>query len=269
MNACCTYDFTASGDEWSEDSIKKVLKANCKCWCFQFERGETGYQHYQGRFSLKIKKRLTECVKLLGTNWHLSVTSEENRNNTFYVTKEDTRIAGPWSDADIERYIPRQIREIGALYEWQQSVVDDAKKWDTRHINIILDTVGNNGKSILKTYIGCHRIGRSIPFTNDYRDMMRMVMDTPKESLYIIDIPRALRKDQLYQFFSGIESLKDGYAYDDRYSFKEAYFDCPNIWVFMNTRPDTECLSKDRWVFWEIKDRKLLKLAEDKPPVTL
>lgn len=268
MNACCTYDFTASAQDWDQDKIKKVLKDHCKAWCFQKEEGTSGYIHFQGRFSLKIKKRLSECVKLLNTNWHLSVTSEENRGNTFYVSKEDTRVDGPWKDTDIERYIPRQIREVKELYPWQQQVVDDAKTWDTRHINIIVDTTGNNGKSILKTYIGCHGIGRAIPFTNDYRDMMRMVMDTETKSLYIIDIPRALRKDQLFQFFSGIESLKDGYAYDDRYSFKEKYFDCPNIWVFMNTKPETEYLSKDRWVFWEIKEQKLLKMA-DQDPVTL
>lgn len=262
MNACCTYDFTASGKNWNKESIKTVLKAHTKSWCFQEEKGETGYVHFQGRFSLKIKKRLSECAKLLKTDWHLSITSEENRNNNFYVCKEDSRIDGPWKDTDIITYIPRQVREIEQLYEWQQQVVDDAVTWDKRHINIILDPTGNNGKSILKTYIGCHGIGRSIPFTNDYRDMMRMVMDTDKKSLYIIDIPRALRKDQLFQFFSGIESLKDGYAYDDRYTFRECYFDCPNIWVFMNTKPETEYLSKDRWIFWEIKDRKLLKMAE-------
>jgi len=77
-------------------------------------------------------------------------------------------------------------------------------------------------------------------------------MDTEKKPLYIIDIPRALRKDQLFQFFSGIETLKDGYAYDDRYHFKEEYFDCPNIWIFMNTIPDLEYMSKDRWRFYEI-----------------
>ena len=27
--------------------------------------------------------------------------------------------------------------------------------------------------------------------------------------------------------YAGIESVKSGYAYDDRYSFKDKYFDCP------------------------------------------
>lgn len=262
MNAICNYDFTASKQHWDETKIKVVLKEHCKAWCFQEEKGESGYEHYQGRFSLKVKKRLNECIKLLNTNWNLSPTSNTNKDNDFYVSKEETRISGPWTDKDKETYIPKQIREIEKLYPWQLDIVNSAKIWDTRTINIIIDPFGNNGKSILKTYIGCHGIGRSIPFTNDYKDMMRMVMDTEKKPLYIIDIPRALRKDQLYQFFSGIETLKDGYAYDDRYHFKEEYFDCPNIWVFMNTFPETEYLSKDRWVFWRITETKtLVKMA--------
>jgi len=59
---------------------------------------------------------------------------------------------------------------------------------------------------------------------------------------------------------SGIETLKDGYAYDDRYHFKEEYFDCPQIWVFMNMVPDISMLSKDRWKLWVIKEGKLQTL---------
>lgn len=250
MNALTTWDFTVSCEHITQQELKQQLIETCKKWTFQTEKGESGYEHFQGRVSLKTKSRtpskLFNCNKI-----HWSPTSNENRDNDFYACKLETRIDGPWTDKDKELYIPRQIRGI-TLRPWQQHIVDHATEWDTRHINIILDESGNHGKSILKTYVGVHGIGRSLPFTNDYKDMMRMVMDTETKPLYLIDIPRALRKDQLFQFFSGIETLKDGYAYDDRYNFKEKYFDCPNIWVFMNTRPDTNYLSRDRWVFWTI-----------------
>lgn len=261
VNAICVWDFTCPVTSIKKEELVILLKDKCKKWCFQQEMGEESkYEHFQGRVSFKLKTRKpTTVIKFDGFHW--SPTSNENSDNDFYVCDEDTRVAGPWKDTDKVFYIPRQIREVQELYNWQKCIIEDAKHWDTRHINILYDPNGNNGKSILKTYIGCHQIGRSLPFTNDYRDIMRMVMDTEKKSLYIIDIPRALKKDQLFQFFSAVETLKDGYAYDDRYNFKEEYFDCPNIWIFMNTVPSVDYLSKDRWKFWRIdEDKDLVKL---------
>lgn len=247
---CCVWDLRVSEDKISQSDLANLFKHIAKKWCFQLEKGEqSGYLHYQCRISLKTVARVSELRKRLNNlECYLTPTSNENRDNNFYVSKDDTRVSGPWKDDD--PYIPRQIRDIKELRPWQQQIINDSKIWDTRTINIVWDETGNHGKSILKTWVGVHKIGRALPFENDYRAILRMVMDTPKVPLYIIDIPRALKKDHLYQFFSGIETLKDGYAYDDRYKFREEYFDCPCIWVFMNTIPDLDYLSKDRWKFW-------------------
>lgn len=249
------FDFSTAKHLITKDDLVERLKQHCKKWCFQEEEGASGYRHWQGRMSMKVKSRTTTVAKLIPG--HISLTSNENRDNNFYVVKLDTQVDGPWTSEDIILYIPRQIREIRGLFDWQQQIVDDAKVWNTRTINIIYCPEGNIGKSILKTYIGCHQIGRALPYSNDYKDIMRMVMDTPKKPLYVIDLPRAIAKDKLYQFFSGVETLKDGYAFDDRYHFKEEYFDCPNIWIFMNTMPDLELLSRDRWAIWSVKDKCL------------
>lgn len=255
-NPVRTWDFTAHDVAPVED-VKALLKLHCKEWAFQLEEGnETKKQHYQGRFRLKEKLRIDGVKKLLKVNWHLSITSEKCTSDFDYVIKSDTRIAGPWTSQD--KYIPRQIREITCLRPWQQQIIDSASVWDTRTINVVVDPQGNRGKSILKTYAGVKGIGRALPYINDYRDIMRIVMDTPKVPLYIIDIPRAIPKEKMFQFFSGIETLKDGYAYDDRYHFREEYFDCPNIWIFVNVEPDNSVLSKDRWVFWEFNDKNEL-----------
>ena len=153
---------------------------------------------------------------------------------------------------------PRQIREIEALYPWQQQIVDDANVWNTRVINLVIDKTGNNGKSILKNYISVHGIGISIPFCNNYKKIMCFVMDTPKKRLYIFDIPCSVNKDRLHGLMNGIETIKDGYAYDDRYSFKEEYFDCPNIWVFSNKQLDMEYLGINKWKLWSIDENKRL-----------
>lgn len=257
MNAVSCYDFTSFDTDI--DVVKTILNRYCKRWDFQQEEcPTTGKLHLQGRFKLKVKERMTGVRKKFN-GWHISVTSEENVNNVYYVTKEDTRVAGPWSSTDTAKYIPRQIREIERLKPWQQRIVDDAGNWDTRTINVILDRAGNTGKSTLCAYAGVHGIGRKIPYCNDFRDIMRMVMDTPASRLYLIDMPRALRKDQLLQFYAGIEELKNGYAFDDRYRFRERWIDCPNIWVFTNIEPDRGLLSADRWRVWSIVDDDIVE----------
>lgn len=256
--SCCVSDIRVSADKTTTDGLRQKFKEIAKKWSFQLEKGETtGYLHYQCRISLKQKKRDNELRKILDLECYISPTSCENRDNNFYVTKEDTRVDGPWMDSD--SYIPRQVREIEKLHVWQQQILESRLVWDTRSINILYDPIGGMGKTTIKTYIGAHKFGRALPFMNDYRDMLRIVMDTPKVPLYIIDIPRAISKDKLFQFFSAIETIKDGYAYDDRYSFKEQYFDCPTVWVFMNVIPDRDYLSKDRWVFWRFSKKGNLK----------
>lgn len=255
----CVWDFTLklTNEEENAQHILNMVHNHCKKWSYQIEQGETGYVHWQGRVSFKEKLRKEQILRLWPGDFHWTITSRENRDNMFYVTKETGRIKGPWKDTDAPPpYIPRQVRGI-TLRPWQQYIIDDANVWNTRHINIILDVMGGHGKSTIKTYTRAHQLGRFIPFVNDYKDLMRIVMDCKKEKLYIIDIPRAIQKDKLYQFYAGLETLKDGYAYDDRYHFKDECFDCPNIWVFTNRLPDPSLLSRDRWRIWTIEEDHL------------
>lgn len=258
-SATCVWDFTVPKEiEYIE--LAKLLDKHCKKWCFQLESGETTeYEHYQGRFSLKLKKRLKQLKEIFGNKYHFSITSNSNRENNFYVMKDETRIDGPWDEnSDIlPRYIPRQVREINELWPWQNKIIEMSKIWDTRHIHAIIDKQGNIGKSILVTYMGVNKMSNNIPFCNDYKDILRMVMDRPKRRCYTIDIPRAINKEKLFQMYGAIETVKSGYAYDDRYKFKEDYFDSPNIFVFTNVEPDTNLLSIDRWKFWKVENKEL------------
>lgn len=264
-NAICSWDFTIGEEHVTQKDLKEWLKEVSKKWTFQLEKGSiSGYSHYQGRLSLKVKARKVE------KKWeqiHFSPTSTENSENDFYVSKSETRIEGPWKNTDTEIYIPRQIREIETLMHWQKYVISKSDIWDTRKINIIVDPKGGHGKTILKGYMRAHNLGRPLPFCNDYQSLMRMVMDMPTARCYIIDIPKAINKDRLYQLYAGIESVKDGYAYDDRYSFKEKYFDCPNIWVFTNTVPDLEMLSSDRWNIYHFDEDGKLFFHGGKPVI--
>lgn len=264
-NVCC-YDFTVGKKFITKDALIKILSKNCKKYSFQLEKGEeTNYLHFQGRFSLKIKKRIKQVIELFNCKEiHFSITSNANRDNMFYVEKEETRVDGPWTDKDKPIYIPRQIREIEKLRPFQEKIIELSKVWDTRTINLIYCPKGNKGKSILKGYMFVNKLGRFLPFCNNYQDIMRMVCNLPTSNCYLIDLPKALNKERLGGMWSAIETIKDGYAYDDRYNFTEKYFDCPNIFVFTNKEPDYGDQSLDRWKIWTIDDEyRLVKYTSE------
>ncbi|WP_445718333.1 hypothetical protein [Flavobacterium sp.] len=256
MNSqCACYDFRYNADGISSDMIKKWLKGIAKRYVFQQEVGDSGYNHFQGRLSLVKKRRKHEALKLFENppNYFEPTTNiEYYSGDAFYQTKIDTRVDGPWTDKDEVIYIPRQVREMGGLRPFQQVIVDDVNVWDKRTINLVYCQEGNKGKSCLVSYMRANKLGRALPPVNDYKDLLRMVCDLPTSKLYLFDMPRAMNKDKMFQFYSAVETIKDGYAYDDRYSFKEKVFDCPNIWIFCNVLPDLGLLSMDRWKIWDI-----------------
>lgn len=188
---------------------------------------------------------------------HFSQTTSSNWKmfDKEYVTKGYTRVAGPWCHSDPKpMVIPKQY-QIQTLRPWQQQVADSSTNIDPRAINLIFDEKGNHGKSTVVGYLCTRGLAQCIPFCNDFKDIMRMIMDKPKSSLYLIDLPRAIKKDKLFQLYAGIEIIKGGYCYDDRYSFQEMWFDTPSIWVFTNVLPDTSYLSEDRWRIWTINEQ--------------
>lgn len=259
-NAVCTWDFTLNEDVATKDEIINKLKEHCKKWCFQLEIGESGYKHYQGRVSLKLKSR--KGPKLFkGIHW--SPTSSNNKDNLFYVTKDLTRIDGPWKDDDVVKYIPRQFRDI-TLWPWQSSVIDINKIFNDRTINLIYDPDGCNGKSTVASIAELLYGAIDLPPINDCKELMQAMCDECMDNnvrdpkAVFIDMPRAMDKERLYGIYSAIEQIKKGKLYDTRYKYKKWWIDSPNIWVFSNHLPDLSLLSKDRWIIWTItKDHKL------------
>lgn len=272
---CSVYDFRANKDSYTKDTLTKWLEANCKKWVFQLEKGDSGYEHWQGRFSL-IKKRQIHIVKKLFKeipvpNYLAPTTNEEHRKEFFYVMKEDTRIEGPYKDglADVDNiYIPRQFRDK-KLYEWQQTIIDSAKVFDDRIINLIYDPVGNQGKSTVASICELKYGGIDMPPLNDYKELIALACDicTDKQirdpKIILFDMPRAVKKDQLYGLYSAIEQIKKGKLYDCRYHYKSWWIDSPQIWVFTNKYPETEMLSADRWKIWQISEQKLVPYTEE------
>lgn len=249
-SACCVYDFTLF-DDTDPISVRRTLRDCCKKYSFQLERGDnSGTIHYQGRLSLKMKKRPGELNKLLrGNGWerfHLSITSKENRDNCFYVCKEDTRIEGPFTDInDVE--VPIDVKKMVTLRPWQDDLKKILLEYEERVVDIIYDEGGNVGKTRFCRYMMVNHKAKKLPYCNEFKDIMRMAYDVGAQDIYFIDLPRASSKKSLYGMFSAIEELKSGYAYDDRNHFRDRIFDPPRVCIFTNEIPDLSLLSKDMW----------------------
>lgn len=264
----CVYDFTIPNDKIDLEELKDKLNNYCKQWTFQLEKGESGYEHYQGRISLKIRSRINKVIKDFDNkNFHFSITCTQNKGNDFYVVKQDTRIGGPWSDKDKEIYIPRQFRDI-ILKPWQQHCIDISKEFNTRDINIIYDPDGNNGKSTLACICELKYNGFMLPVCNDQEKLIQSMADyciakqVRDVNPVFIDLPRAFDKNKLYGIYSAIEQIKNGKLVDMRYNYKEWWIDSPCIFVFTNREPDQNLLSRDRWKIWTIQEDNLIPYEE-------
>lgn len=226
------------------------------------ERGEkTEKKHYQGRFSLLVKKRQSEIIKILALEFkkfHVSVTSKANRDNEFYVMKEDTRIEGPWTDRN-DVYIPRDVLEVKELYPWQESLRKELSFYHARRIDVVYDKKGCQGKSLFTRYMQCYDNAALLPYCLEHKTLMEYAYANRTKKIFFIDIARALDQKKMSSFYAGLEDLKTGNIFDGRFKFKQALIDPPRVCVFTNTLPDLRYLTSDRWVFWQIRDKKLVK----------
>lgn len=74
------------------------LPSHSKYLIFQQEKcPSTEKVHYQGFFILKRSQRLTWLKKNVSVKWHMEPAKGNNEQNRSYCSKDDSRIAGPWS----------------------------------------------------------------------------------------------------------------------------------------------------------------------------
>lgn len=266
---CRTWDLTVPADGTTEqEKLEKYFDDNCGKWIFQKERGdETGYDHFQCRFTLtkkirwrNLRERLIEELGISG--FHLTATSKNciRKNEEYYVTKEETRIAGPWRNRE-HTDVPEFYRNP-ELRPWQKIIQDEIEEYvpEGRIINLIVNPKGNQGKTFLANYLGAHDKIYNIPPLDDYKDIMQYIMSVHTDDKAVfIDIPRGLSEKTGTQFYSAIETIKGGFLYDTRYKGRQKYINPPCIYVFCNYFPRRNVLSWDRWNVRKLEDGILTK----------
>lgn len=292
-NALANWDITMKCNDpknWEieKNNIIEKLWKFCKKWGFQLEKGEEKeYIHWQLRINLSTKMRLFAFEKYIHQFWpgcHISPTTEECKNDYGYVTKELTRIQGPWIwENELKNKIskipkedlPIDLKMIESLWPWQEEILRISKemKLNFRKINWVYDPAGAKGKSTLIRWCMANGIGYPLMIGGGYKDMLRMawqIMNSKSCKIFFIDLPRAyieiMGKKEKCGMISAIETIKSGYAYDERYEWKDKIFDPPQIWVFSNWAPEESLLSKDRWNVFKItgnmEDPKNIKLTK-------
>lgn len=232
--------------------VIKDLKTIAKKWVFQLEKGdETGYVHYQIRINLFKKKRKNELLNLL-KDTHLEsafvcITSNKSTKDFNYQLKKDTRIDGPWKDDDPE--LEEMDEELKLVpNKFQKDLIDLVKgEIHMRKITVVVDLEGGKGKTWLMKYLRFHKLATVIPSFEKMEDISQMVMCKPVDRAYVIDMPRSINPKKMAGFWSGIESIKNGYCYDKRHNFKDRCFKAPHVIVLTNKLPEREHLSDDRW----------------------
>lgn len=267
------YDVTIPGDKWANaNELGAELKKWAKNFAFQLEQGsETGYVHWQVRLRLIKKKRLSEVLNdvapIIGGHWTVTSKNTHAKNSFNYVMKADTRIDGPWTDKDMvdPPKLTRQLKTFleSEKYPWQQTICELVVVPDDRKIHFIWDEKGNSGKSIFAEYLEYRGLACELPPLRAFEDLMQFAAGLADQKAYLIDMPRALKKDKLSEFYSGIECLKNGILWDKRYHAQKRRQDRPNVFVFANELPAFEFLSPDRWVVLEMRPDKSFRVWDE------
>lgn len=267
-NPITGYDFRYNADDYTPEEIKGFLKGIAKCFVFQKEEGDTGYKHYQGRLRLIKKRRKMKALSLFSVKpnyFEPTLNREFEQGDAFYMMKEDTRLEGPWSDKDEVKVLTKQLAWYKDREErpFQNQLREMSTDFCMRTIDLVWDTTGCCGKSLFSEAMEYDGIAEEIPPFRMMDDIFQWVCSRPKKKCYIVDMPRGMKKDKLGDFYSGIEVIKNGVAYDKRYNATKVRFDRPRIFVFTNTLPNLDLMSRDRWKIWKID--KLWQLEEFQP----
>lgn len=277
MTSVVGFDITLNNPEVTWKQWGKLLNGWCKKWVFQLEKGESGTPHFQARIHLIQRKTMAGLltdfkqgngpIADIGGRWSITSGGVHLGNKFNYVVKAD-REDGPWRDTDwVEPpVLTRQLRTFlkHTKYAWQETVEGWTTTEDDRSIKVIFDQWGNGGKSIFAEYLEYKGAAFEVPAMRTCEDLMQFAYGFRPQKVYMIDMPRGMKKDKLGEFYSGLECLKNGVCYDKRYCGKKRRFDRPQIIVFTNQIPILELMTKDRWeIYSMMQDHSLVDITEE------
>lgn len=135
---------------------------------------------------------------------------------------------------------------------FQKQIKELCYEKDDRIINYVIYVDGHTGKSMLSEYLTYHEIAFAMPPIKNCEEMMAIAYEASEKHAYLIDIPRAMKKDELWEMYSGIKALKNGYVYDKRSHYRSKRISRPAVIVFSNQYPDFSAMTEGLWRIWRM-----------------
>lgn len=203
---------------------------------------QTGYEHFQCKGHFRKPMTFNELQAYFG-----DVHREPSICKDFSYCEKEGKFYRSWQGA-LAPYHDLELRP------WQGQVVADLEEQNDRQVTVVVDERGNHGKSWLAKHLVAKYNYAYVPAMPQFEDYMFMAMAHPNAKGFIFDLPRADTIQQKKAMWMAMETIKNGYLYDKRYSFQEKWIAPPKMVVFANERPPRENLSKDRWREYYLND---------------
>lgn len=233
--------FTIKRSEVEPHVLCQLCQEACKQFTFQHERGEGGYEHYQGVLSLKVKHRLSELKNLLGISTAHLEPCRSWVHSLEYCSKKEGRLAGPWTERS------KFTTPVVLRHGWQRELEARLRgPVDPRRIIWFRDLKGGEGKTQFALY-AFDELGAFICQNGASRDIAHMYPEGCR--IVIFDVERSFAGHFNYGI---LERIKNGYLMSTKYEGAIKRFDAPHIVVFANEWPQFTALSADRWDLWDL-----------------
>jgi translation initiation factor 2 beta subunit (eIF-2beta)/eIF-5 len=236
------FTLKCKGEPDEPEALWLLLTEIAKEFYFQMEVGESGYIHFQGCLSLKVKHRRVEVKNMMGRfDVHLE-TVKDWAASKKYCQKEKSRLGGPWSHKS-------SFIKVDEPYGWQLYVMDIINiQPEKREIWWFWDKDGKKGKSDLAKYLYV-RYNATVLNNGRFTDIACAIPEQPK--IVVFDLPRTLESKVNY---TAIECIKNGMIFSGKYESKTKAYNPPHVIVFANFEPCKETLSLDRWIVVNIDE---------------
>lgn len=138
---------------------------------------------------------------------------------------------------------PKKQVQCHPLRPWQANLNNKLNlPPDDRKIIFVVDPEGNKGKSWFMLYYHMNHERVQILPPDKSANMAYLLDENCR--VFFIDLPREKVEFFPYSF---LEQLKNGLVFSTKYEPKSKIFDTPHICVMMNTQPDMNKLSMDRY----------------------
>lgn len=242
---------------WNNPECERIEIPEKWEYVYQLERGEGGTPHFQGVFRNPSQIKFHIVKEILGPKAHIE-KCKTWRHAKKYCCKQETRIAGPWTNISGLRFKPTVLLPDIVLRPWQLAVERlHQEKPDDRKIFWFWDPDGKTGKSTFIRYMKIKYPKQVFCMGGKASDMKFMIIkkleDEQMEVPYMmfIDITRSQEARISYQ---GIEEIKNGLFFSGKYESSDIVLPHPHVFCFANFRPDTSTLSADRWEIINLLD---------------